>query len=93
MVEANVQFYGALGSAEFGPRKYRQAKVYGRGVQRVEFVLEAKAVSRRDPLTVGQQFLEQRLVERVGLALINTGERCAGHLAATKVVELGRLGG
>lgn len=93
MVKANVQFYGTLGGAEFGPRKDRQAQIYGRGVQGVEFVLEAKTVSRCKPLAAGQQFVEKRLVDRVGLALINAGERCAGHLTTAKVIELGRLGG
>lgn len=75
MIKANVQFYGALSGTEFGPWEYRQAQVNGRGVQGIELVLEAKAVSRCKPLATGQQFVEQRLVELVGLALINAGER------------------
>ena len=44
MVKANVQFYDTLDGTEFDPREYRQTQINGRGVEGVEFVLEAKAV-------------------------------------------------
>ena len=50
VIESDMEFDGAFSAAEFGPRKYRQAQIDGRGVQGVELVLEAKAMSRRDAL-------------------------------------------
>ena len=91
MVEADVQLDGSLGGTEFGPGKHRQTQVNGRGIEGVEFVLEAKTMPRCEALAAGQQLVEQRLVERIGLILVHPGKRCAGNLTATQVVELGGL--
>ena len=53
MIESDVEFDSALGAAEFGPGKYRQAQVDGRRVYGVELVLKAKAVPRGDALAAG----------------------------------------
>ena len=53
MIEPDMEFDGAFGTAEFCPGKYRQAQVDGRRVDGVELVLEAKAVPRSDALTAG----------------------------------------
>jgi len=92
VVEADVDFGRALGGTELRPGKHRQTQVDGGGIQGVELVFEAEAVAWSQSLAASQQFMEQGLIERVGLLFVDPGQRGACHLGAAEVIELGDLG-
>ncbi len=86
-----MELNGSLGGSEAGPGKSRQAQVDGRGVQRVDGVVEFQAEVVVEVQRAGQA--NQRACE-VGVDapvafLVGPGERVAGHPAAeAHVVEL-----
>jgi len=71
-----MDFDSALGGAEFGPWKDVETEIYGRGVKRVPFVLEAESMMGRMALASGKQLAgRQVLVGRIRLDLIDSGKR------------------
>lgn len=74
MIQANVQFDGALHGAEPGPGKNAEAQANRRGVEGVELVLESEAMARRAALAACQQLGEQPCVQGTGLLLVDPGQ-------------------
>ena len=75
------------------PREDRQTQIDGRRIDRVQLVLEPKAVPRRALLTAAQQASEQRLVESVRLLGIDARQRGAtDRRPYAQVIELAPLG-
>lgn len=93
VIKTDMEFHGTLGGAELRPGKQRQAQVNRGGVQRIQLVTEPEAMTRRLLLTSGQQFMEQGLIKRMRLSLVDSGQRGTAHLSAAQVVELADLGG
>ena len=78
MVEQDVGLDAALGAAELGPRKHRQAQRDGGRVQRQKFVLEAELVlSAAERLLLaepGRSGPEQFLEQRGGAVFVGIGQ-------------------
>lgn len=93
MIETNMDFYGTFGATELSPGKDRQAKVNRGGVQRVEFVVEAKTVPWRQAMASGQQLVEQCFVKCVRLTFIDPRQGGTRYPGTTEVVKLSGLRG
>ena len=93
-VEQRVQLDRSLGRSEMRPRKQRQAQVDGRGVERVDGVLQVDAEglvdiqrSRDADQALGEVGVDAPVAHVVGI-----GQRIARHRGANaQVVELGAL--
>ena len=88
MVQTDMEFDGTLGRTEIGPWKNRQAKVYGRGIQRIKRIFKAKIMTGRHPLTPVQEFPKQGLIQSIGFIFVDarqigTGELCAAEMIKT----------
>ncbi len=92
VIQADMQFYRALGGAESGPGKDTEAEIDCRGIERIELVPEAEAMAGSTCLALGEEFSGQLFVQRVGLLFVNPGQGRAAHGGDSQVVELGSLG-
>ena len=93
-VDDGVGFDCRLGRAEVGPGEQRQAQVDGRGIHRIERLLEAQAavlaVIQLD--RHGDQTVTQRFEQSPVAPLVRIGQSGTGYSAANPdVVELGAL--
>ena len=93
LIQPDVQLDRGLRASKGRPREDRQTQIDGRRIDRVQLVLEPKAVPRRALLTAAQQASEQRLVEGVRLLGIDARQRGAtDRRPYAQVIELAPLG-
>src|SRR5690606_9165344 len=88
VVEAHVDFHGALRALVPGPRKQRQSQLDQRGIERDELGLEAQPVSGRRGRTSFEERAEERLVDICRLLPVDASKTGPGDRAAAEVVEL-----
>lgn len=82
-----MQFDGGLAVIEFGPGKDLQGQVDAAGIERIERALEAEAMRGAVQLATLEQPVKQRLIERVGLLLVQPRQRRAGEGLGARVIE------
>src|SRR5229473_891729 len=93
-IQQRVQFDGRLGRAERRPRKYRQAQIDGRGVERVDSILQIDAEGF---LCIQRSSDADQALSEVGVDTpvahgIGMGQRIARHgRTNSEVIELGTL--
>ena len=93
-VDQRVQFDRRLGRPEGCPRKQRQTQIDGRGIERVDGVLEvhAEGFVEVEPARDANQVLRELGVDAPVARFVGVGQRAARHRSANpKVIELGRL--
>ena len=88
VVKPHVQLQRSLRLAVLRPGKQLQAQVHVRRIEREQLVAEPETMPRRRLPASRQQTTEQRLVQLVGLPLVDARQRRPGHPAHAKVVEL-----
>ena len=74
VIKPEMQLHRRLAERVMRPGKQAQRQVDERTVEGVELVLEAEAVARRLALAARVELGEQRLIERVGLGLVDPGQ-------------------
>ena len=93
-IEQRMELHGRLGGSERCPREYGQAQIDGRGIQRIDGVVELdrqRVIGIKPPRdadqVLGEVGIDAPVAHGVGI-----GQRVAGDVAAeTQMVELGRL--
>src|SRR5699024_9436127 len=91
VVETDMELDCSLALLRMRPGKDLKTQIDGRGVKRIELVLEPEAVSRRKLLATRPQLVEKRLEQLMRLILVDSGETRAAHPPQTEVVELAQL--
>lgn len=94
-IEQRVQLDGRLGGAKRCPGKYRQAQVYGRGIERVDGLgqLHPKRLVRIQAAREANQPLSEARVDAPVACGIGVGQRVARDATTDpQVIELGGLG-
>src|SRR5690606_33914453 len=83
-----MQFDRSLVSVTACPWKQFYRQVNQAGIKRIKRVAEPEAMLAGQCLAACQQLGEQRLIEFVRLALVESREGCPGNRLAAEVVQL-----
>ena len=82
-----MQLHRPLAERVLRPGKDLQRQIDEGGIDRVELVLEAEAVVRRQRPALRQEPVEQRRIEGVGLLLVDARQRRSRHRLHAQMIE------
>ena len=93
-VDLRMNLDSRLRTAEFSPPEQRQAKIYGRGINRLKFTVQFKFLCHQSWLSLGYHQRRKILKNTCVAKRICLGKRCPydGSISETEVVRMFRKG-